>query len=203
MCNFHVSTAYIDDAGFRQAALQELFRIHLEAAHAVQQSCAFADIVIPINHEIKTFVKNCRSTEFSRLFKSLETKLQEQAAYARGILNSTDVDLTNVALMKHLERRFQAPDAPLTKFYNSWQKVWKLREDALNPVDVKPVQQPARPNLEQNATAAMKTKPVVVVNTKKIKKSNLKQAKRKFESILVNEGDEDVLEDLMLSDAED
>lgn len=49
---FQVSTAHIDDAGFRQVALEELFRIHLEAAHIVQQSCAFADIVIPINHEV-------------------------------------------------------------------------------------------------------------------------------------------------------
>lgn len=140
--------------------------------------------------QIKAFVKNCRSTEFSRLFKSLETKLQEQAIYAREILNSTDVDLTNEALMvymftykhsiirsyssqeqketidmvgkgedyvlslisdyrciffvlfvenllqKHLERRFQGLDAPLTKFYDSWQKVWKLKQNAGNSVDV-------------------------------------------------------------------
>ncbi|VIO93364.1 conserved hypothetical protein,hypothetical protein [Brugia malayi] len=211
-CVLKVSSAHIDDAGFRRAALEELFRIHLEAAHIVQQSCAFADIVIPITHEIKSFVKNCRSTDFSRLFKSLETKLQEQSAYARGILNSSDMDLTNEALMKHLERRFQAPDAPLTKFYDSWQKAWKLRENALNSVDKKTVQQtkPAqrsdRLNLEQNTTAAVKTKSTVVVKANKvdIKKNNIKRARRKSEEIVVTpKGDEDVLEDLMLSDGED
>lgn len=53
MSNFKVSTAHIVDAEFRQAAMDELFRIHLEAAHFVQQSCAFADIVVPINHEVQ------------------------------------------------------------------------------------------------------------------------------------------------------
>uniref|UniRef100_A0A0R3RXZ6 Nucleolar complex protein 2 homolog n=1 Tax=Elaeophora elaphi TaxID=1147741 RepID=A0A0R3RXZ6_9BILA len=220
-CMLKVSAAHVDDAGFRQAALEELFRIHLEAAHIVQQSCAFPDIIIPINHEIKAFVRNCCSTEFSRLFKSLETKLQEQAVYAKGILNSTDVDLTNVALVevtmlgkmilfveehlqKHLERRFQAPDAPLTKFYDSWQKIWKIREDVRDLMNTKPVQQPFRTNSEQNVTAAIKTKSTVVVKPDKIKKNSAKQERRELErSTLANEDDEDVLEDLLLSDAED
>ncbi|OZC11778.1 hypothetical protein X798_00958 [Onchocerca flexuosa] len=203
-CTLKVSTAHLDDAGFRQAALEELFRIHLEAAHIVQQSCAFADIIIPINHMIKTFVRNCRNTEFSRLFKSLETKLQEQAIYARGILNSTSVDLANEALMKHLERRFQDPDAPLTKYYDSWQKVWKLKEIAGNPVDIKSPQQPVLPNLEQNIAPAMKTKSTVVMQVDKVKKSSVKPAKGKYkESTPINEDDEDILEDLMLSDTED
>ncbi|CAG9536510.1 unnamed protein product [Cercopithifilaria johnstoni] len=205
-CTLKVSAAHIGDVGFRQAALEELFRINLEAAHTVQRSCAFADIVIPINHEIKAFVKNCRNTEFSRLFKLLETKLQEQAVYARGILNSTDVDLTNKALMKHLERRFQAPDAPLTKFYDSWQKMWKLKDDARNLADTKVMQQPSHPNPGQNATSVMKTKSSIVMKADKIgvKKSSVKRTKRKSErSVLTNKGDEDILEDLMLSDAED
>ncbi|VDO12665.1 unnamed protein product [Brugia timori] len=120
-----------------------------------------------------------------------------------------------------MERRFQAPDAPLTKFYDSWQKAWKLREDALNSVDVsfiaysaacrkietvqtKPVQRSDRLNLEQNTTAAVKTKSTVVVKANKIKKNNIKRARRKSEEIVVTpKGDEDVLEDLMLSDGED
>ncbi|KAL3993987.1 Noc2p family protein [Acanthocheilonema viteae] len=205
-CTLKVSAAHIDDAGFREAALEELFRIHLEAAHIVQHSFAFADIVIPINHEIKVFVKNCRNTEFSRLFKSLETKLQEQTAYARGILNSTDVDLTNESLVKHLERRFQAADAPLTKFYDSWQKMWKLKEDAKNLMDTKRVQQPSHSNPEQDTTPAMKMKIAVVTKADKvgIKMNNVRRTMQKPErSNLINEGDEDVLEDLMLSDAED
>ncbi|VDK83821.1 unnamed protein product [Litomosoides sigmodontis] len=203
-CTLKVSAAHIDDAGFRQVALEELFRIHLEAAHIVQKSCAFADIVIPINHEIKLFSKNCRNTEFSRLFKSLETTLQEQAAYTRRILDSANVDLTNEALMKQLERRLQAADAPLTKFYDSWQKIWKLKEDPSTVIDTKPVQQPSRSNPKQKPTP-VKTKATVAVKADEIavKKSSATRAKRKSERSIVTNEEDDILEDLVLSDAED
>ncbi|KAM3719682.1 Nucleolar complex protein [Dirofilaria immitis] len=201
-CILKVSTSHFDDAGFRHTALKELFRIHLEAAHAVQQSCAFADVIIPINHEIKAFVRNCRNIEFTRLFKSLETKLQEQATYAREILNNTSIDLTNEALMKHLERCFQASDAPLTKYYDSWEKMWTLTETSGNLVNIKSARQPVVPNLKQKVTPAMEMKSAVMVEADKIK-NNVKRAKRKHdESMPINDDDEDVLEDLMLSDIE-
>uniref|UniRef100_A0A915Q6K6 Nucleolar complex protein 2 homolog n=1 Tax=Setaria digitata TaxID=48799 RepID=A0A915Q6K6_9BILA len=204
-CVLKVSAAHLDEAAFRQAAVGELFRIHLEAAHVIQHSCAFADIVIPINHEIKTFTKNCRSTECSRLFKSLETKIQQQAVYARGILNSIDVDLTNEALLRHLERRFRAPDAPLTKFYDSWEKMWELRENARSYADQTiSVQHPISSNPIKNATMPMKAEPVTEVRTDKVEKKSSKQQKRIHQlSVPANKGDEDVLEDLVLSDIED
>ncbi|MCP9261450.1 hypothetical protein DINM_004814 [Dirofilaria immitis] len=177
-----VSTSHFDDAGFRHTALKELFRIHLEAAHAVQQSCAFADVIIPINHEIKAFVRNCRNIEFTRLFKSLETKLQEQATYAREILNNTSIDLTNEALMKHLERCFQASDAPLTKYYDSWEKMWTLTETSGNLVNIKSARQPVVPNLKQKVTPAMEMKSAVMVEADKIK-NNVKRAKENMTKV--------------------
>ncbi|VDM96625.1 unnamed protein product [Thelazia callipaeda] len=127
-CFLKISTAHLDDVGFRQAALEELFSIQLEAAHAIQENCAFADIIVPVNQKIREFVKSCRNVEFSRLFRSLEIKLKEQSIYTRKIIDSTDVDLRNEALMKHLGRRFKTTDAPLTRFYNSWQNIWKLKQ---------------------------------------------------------------------------
>ncbi|VDN40682.1 unnamed protein product [Gongylonema pulchrum] len=224
-CLLKASATHLEDAGFRQAAVEELFSIHLEAARILQQSCAFPDALIPLLHPLKMFIKKCRNPDFARLFKSLEMKLKEQANFAREILDTTSVDLTDEMLLKELASRLRSAGAPLTKFYDSWQNVWKMKEAVTAPdwesggmesalllVLYFSLQAKGQDYLQaETVVKAVKgtkvverraTRSVIKASAAVVEKHKTKRRKKQKGTAPVDDAEEDVLEDLVLSDPE-
>ncbi|VDM45653.1 unnamed protein product [Toxocara canis] len=156
-CVLKASGSQLEDAGFRQALVEELFRVQLEAAYLLRSSCAFPDIVHPLDGQIKRFIKSCRNVDYMRLFKSLSSKLNEHAKWVDTIVATRQLQLndqfclvgfffslivdkyaffyTLSCLKAALEANLRSVESPLTKFYESWHNMWKMQQETVAQID--------------------------------------------------------------------
>uniref|UniRef100_A0A915AIX9 Nucleolar complex protein 2 homolog n=2 Tax=Parascaris univalens TaxID=6257 RepID=A0A915AIX9_PARUN len=120
-CLLRASSSQLEDAGFRQVLVEELFMVHLEAVYVLRSSCAFADIVRPFDGQIKCFLKSCMNADYVRLFKSLSSKINEHAKWVDAIVAAREVHLNDQLNLGSLEADLASSDSPFAKFYQSWQ----------------------------------------------------------------------------------
>ncbi|VDD88216.1 unnamed protein product [Enterobius vermicularis] len=125
-----VSSDQREEIGFRQSALEALFRIQLEAAYVLRNHCAFPDLILPLKSKIKNFIQECRNAEQARLFKSLSSKLNEHADYVADIVQKTEIDITNRDSLTALANAITSDDSPLCKFYKTWRNVWEIQKSS-------------------------------------------------------------------------
>ncbi|KHN87301.1 Nucleolar complex protein 2 -like protein [Toxocara canis] len=157
-CVLKASGSQLEDAGFRQALVEELFRVQLEAAYLLRSSCAFPDIVHPLDGQleaayllrsscafpdivhpldgqIKRFIKSCRNVDYMRLFKSLSSKLNEHAKWVDTIVATRQLQLNDQFCLAALEANLRSVESPLTKFYESWHNMWKMQQETVAQID--------------------------------------------------------------------
>ncbi|VDK42340.1 unnamed protein product [Anisakis simplex] len=130
-CILKASTSQLEDAGFREAMLEELFKVQLEAAYLLRSSCAFSDVIYPLDGQLKHFLRDCRNADVVRLFKSLHSKLLEHAKWMDVIVESREVVLNDQFCMASLEATLSTSESPLAKFYESWHKIWAMQQKTL------------------------------------------------------------------------
>uniref|UniRef100_F1KTZ6 Nucleolar complex protein 2 n=1 Tax=Ascaris suum TaxID=6253 RepID=F1KTZ6_ASCSU len=227
-CLLKASSSQLEDAGFRQMLVEELFMVHLEAVYVLRSSCAFADIVRPFDGQIKRFLKSCMNADYVRLFKSLSSKISEHAKWVDAIVAAREVHLNDQFNLGSLEASLASSESPFAKFYQSWQackvqkestaqmfasKVTSKKEDSAkedaNGRKVARKWQEARTELPAevqgngNARDIHAGSGTTPKTTRKRKK--LKAANKKVHNELTLEGDQngtDDLVDFVMSDSE-
>jgi len=152
-CLLRMAPSQADQPMFRQAIMDNLFRLMLEACWVVRAEVAFDELMVIPHARLRTFLKGCRSFDNAKLFRSLSTKIIEHAKFSRQIVDGSAVDLTDAICVKNLQLRLAVEDSPLAKFIETWRRVWKMRDQA-----EKPEQPVSRPKIAEKKTTTIEKK---------------------------------------------
>uniref|UniRef100_A0A0N5AEN2 Nucleolar complex protein 2 homolog n=1 Tax=Syphacia muris TaxID=451379 RepID=A0A0N5AEN2_9BILA len=128
-CLLKMTKPQLEDAGFRQSALEALFKLQLEAAYLIRNQSFFPDMMVPLQNQISGFSKLCKNVNHARLFKSLSVTLKKHADYVANIVAELEIDLNDPGTLKNLNRALNSEDSPLSQFYGSWKNVWNSIEE--------------------------------------------------------------------------
>ncbi|MFH4979922.1 hypothetical protein AB6A40_006631 [Gnathostoma spinigerum] len=133
-CMLKATASHLEDAGFRQNVVEELFKLMLEAAYIQRDSLAFYEMEHFVHRQLKSFLGNCRNPEASGLFKSLSVKLSEHAKYSQMIVATNEVDMRDPSSLSTVRSLLRSARSPLAMFYESWQKAWKIKQATIRAV---------------------------------------------------------------------
>lgn len=136
-CSLKVAVQVLEDNVWRSALCDQLFRVALQAAHLICSQPSFPDVIVPITFRIRDFLRKIRSVEFSRCFRSLLEKLEEQAKFIANVLLVKEFDVKEETEVMSLRLALNNPDSPLRVFYRQWEKAWRLKQRMLTKTTAK------------------------------------------------------------------
>ncbi|XGW07386.1 hypothetical protein V3C99_010513 [Haemonchus contortus] len=130
-CTLKIGAPVLDASVWRSALCDHLFRVTLQAAHLICSQPSFPDVIVPITHKIRDFLRKIRSVEFARCFRSLLEKLEEHAKFVADILLTKEFSIKDDVQVMSLKLALNDPSSPLRAFYRQWEKTWRLKEQML------------------------------------------------------------------------
>ncbi|CAJ0577501.1 unnamed protein product, partial [Mesorhabditis spiculigera] len=194
VATLNASAQQVEEAGWRQAAADTLFKILLQAAHILSSSPAFPDATLIASHQIRSFCKNCRSPDISRLFKALNDKIREHSIWVLEKMSTRGIDLAEPLTLLRARQALADPASPIVIYHNQFARIWKMRAAALQrndtlaakkataktapkeeseePEDVKPTITSKQKKKQQNGHDEAEP---IVVKGKKVKKAKKKK----------------------------
>ncbi|KAK6056585.1 Noc2p family protein [Cooperia oncophora] len=166
-CILKVGAPVLEENVWRSALCDYLFRITLQAAHLICSQPSFPDVIVPITHRIRDFLRKIRSAEYARCFRSLSEKLEEQAKFVADVLLMKEFSIKDDMQIMSLKLALNNPDSPLRVFYRQWEKAWRLKQQMLTASNNKEIakdastaKKPQKKEKEGKKEAKAETKPI-------------------------------------------
>ncbi|CAI5443305.1 unnamed protein product [Caenorhabditis angaria] len=94
-CTLKISSQFTDLPQWRKTACESVFRVMIQAAHLLSSNAAFSDVILPINHRISSILENVKNSDYTHLFRGLQTKLKEHSKFVLDVLARKDVRLND------------------------------------------------------------------------------------------------------------
>ncbi|KAK6012051.1 Noc2p family protein, partial [Ostertagia ostertagi] len=165
----------------------------LKAAHLICSQPSFPDVIVPITHRIRDFLRKIRSVEFARCFRSLSEKLEEHAKFVADVLLTKEFSIRDDIQVMSLKLALNDPVSPLRVFYRQWEKAWRLKQQMLTASHNKEKEKTKESGSEKKPRE--KGKKVI-----KEAKTEAKPSKKKRKSTAAAERADETIPDQLLED---
>ncbi|XP_076174219.1 nucleolar complex protein 2 [Ptiloglossa arizonensis] len=128
ICILRMSKSQLQENGFKDNVIDTVYQLILENAAKDSHMIYFPDLYIPCIIQLKAFIKKCHVANYSRKMKQLLDKIEENRKYIETERNKTAIALSNLSEIKSWENKIKAQGTSLSKFYESWKKIYQTQK---------------------------------------------------------------------------
>ncbi|XP_067137199.1 nucleolar complex protein 2 homolog [Centruroides vittatus] len=121
-CALKLSKSQLQENGFKDKVVELVYESMLEYLQSQSHTIGFPELVLPTVVHIKSFLKTCKISNYSRKLKQLIDKIQENSTEITNRRKSVTFKLSDSDAIKQWERELKERGTPLVKFYESWKK---------------------------------------------------------------------------------
>uniref|UniRef100_A0A671PPY5 Nucleolar complex protein 2 homolog n=1 Tax=Sinocyclocheilus anshuiensis TaxID=1608454 RepID=A0A671PPY5_9TELE len=216
-----LSKTNLQEKAYKDGLVEQLYDLILEYFHTQACSIGFPELALPTIVQLKAFLKECKVANYCKQMRQLLEKIQENCSYITGRRQKAAFGVADVTAVAAWEKQVAEEGTPLTKYYSQWKKLrekeiqleisGKERMEDLNLPEIK------RKKAEEKKANKKEFKGLFESDSdddgddlfkskdgdqKKPSSSKGKTPKKMLSTELkvVAEGDEDMVEDLELSD---
>ncbi|XP_054016608.1 nucleolar complex protein 2 homolog [Hylaeus anthracinus] len=128
ICILRLSKSQLQENGFKDNVIDSIYQLILANAAKDSHTVYFPDLYIPCIIQLKAFIKKCHVANYCRKMKQLLDKIEENRKYIETERSKSAIALTNLSEIKSWENKIQAQGTSLSKFYESWKKIYQSQK---------------------------------------------------------------------------
>ncbi|KFB47349.1 AGAP010536-PA-like protein [Anopheles sinensis] len=121
-CLLRFAPANIQENGYKDAVLDQIYELILEFAANESASVAYPEIVLPIILQLRQYAKATTVYKYARKMKQLSDKLMENYEFMEKRRSKMDIPLADTDRIRGWEESVRASGTPLGTFYATFAK---------------------------------------------------------------------------------
>ncbi|XP_069679177.1 nucleolar complex protein 2 [Periplaneta americana] len=133
-CILRLSKSQLQENGFKDAVIEKVYQQLLEYLASESHTISFPDTVVPAVIQLKKFLKQCRSANYTRKMRQVLEKIEANARFVEAERRKVSFSLSDRKAIDAWETNLKLGGTPLAKFYESWNKM-NLRVQAKRATD--------------------------------------------------------------------
>uniref|UniRef100_A0A8C7NPK7 Nucleolar complex protein 2 homolog n=1 Tax=Oncorhynchus mykiss TaxID=8022 RepID=A0A8C7NPK7_ONCMY len=218
-----LSNTNMQEKAYRDGLIEQVYDLILEYFHSQACSIGFPELALPTIIQLKAFLKECKVANYCKQIRQLLEKVQENSGHITARRQRAAFGVADAAAVAKWEKQTEEEGTPLTRYFSQWKKLrekeiqleisGKERMEDLDlpeikrrkiqekkAVDKKEFKDLFESDSDSDDDGGLKVKgnPIYIHKGAKASKSP-----KQLSSIALKElaeGDEDLVEDLELSD---
>ncbi|XP_028038168.1 nucleolar complex protein 2 homolog [Bombyx mandarina] len=127
-CILRLAKSQLMENGFKDAVIDKLYALMLEYTANESHTFAFPDTILLAVIQLKQFLKSCSVANYTKRFRQLLEKIEENARFIEQERIKSTVALDDESSIMAWETSMKAKGTPLKLFFENWNRINQLQK---------------------------------------------------------------------------